>query len=87
MAATPREARATAPVALNADAGVTPIVAVDCEMVGVGPDGARSELARCAPTTTDGGSGPSKSEHTCGAKTTFTSIHSMVISCSSTFVT
>lgn len=49
VAATPREARAAAPVALSADAGVTPIVAVDCEMVGVGPDGVRSELARCAP--------------------------------------
>lgn len=49
MAATPREARTTAPAALSADAGVTPIVAVDCEMVGVGPDGVRSELARCAP--------------------------------------
>ena len=26
---------------------VTPVVAVDCEMVGVGPDGTRSSLARC----------------------------------------
>lgn len=27
--------------------GLTPVVAVDCEMVGVGPEGRRSSLARC----------------------------------------
>ena len=27
-------------------AGLTPVVAIDCEMVGVGPDGTRSALAR-----------------------------------------
>lgn len=35
-----------APQQVGARAGVTPVVAIDCEMVGVGPDGTRSALAR-----------------------------------------
>ena len=35
-------------------AGVTPIVALDCEMVGVGPDGTRSALARVAVVNAEG---------------------------------
>ena len=35
-----------APQQVGTRAGVTPVVAIDCEMVGVGPDGTRSALAR-----------------------------------------
>lgn len=35
-----------APEQVGSRAGVTPVVAIDCEMVGVGPNGARSALAR-----------------------------------------
>lgn len=34
------------PQQLGSKAGVTLVVAIDCEMVGVGPDGTRSALAR-----------------------------------------
>ena len=34
------------PAVLGNFEGVTPVVAVDCEMVGVGPTGERSALAR-----------------------------------------
>ena len=34
------------PAVLGSFEGVTPVVAVDCEMVGVGPTGERSVLAR-----------------------------------------
>lgn len=34
------------PQQMGSRAGVTPVVAIDCEMVGVGPDGTRSALAR-----------------------------------------
>ena len=37
------------PAQLSDVTGVTHVVAVDCEMVGVGPEGARSSLARCFP--------------------------------------
>ena len=37
-----------APQQLGRRAGLTPVVAIDCEMVGVGPDGSRSALARYA---------------------------------------
>jgi len=37
---------AKAPEALSDTQGVTPVLAVDCEMVGAGPEGARSLLAR-----------------------------------------
>lgn len=37
------------PEVLGSFEGVTPVVAVDCEMVGVGPTGERSALARCPP--------------------------------------
>ena len=42
------EDTAKAPEAIAATQGVTPVLAVDCEMVGAGPEGARSLLARCA---------------------------------------
>lgn len=35
-----------APEQIGARVGLTPVVALDCEMVGVGPDGIRSALAR-----------------------------------------
>ncbi len=35
------------PEQLGTQAGVTQVLAVDCEMVGVGPEGSRSALARC----------------------------------------
>ena len=47
-AAEPQEI-AKAPEAIAATQGVTPVLAVDCEMVGAGPEGARSLLARYAP--------------------------------------
>eukprot|EP00955_Chlamydomonas_euryale_P008765 93476-Chlamydomonas_euryale.AAC.1 len=34
--------------------GPTPVVAMDCEMVGVGPDGVRSALARVCLVNDDG---------------------------------
>ena len=37
---------AKAPEAIAGTQGVTPVLAVDCEMVGAGPEGARSLLAR-----------------------------------------
>lgn len=36
------------------DPGLTPIVALDCEMVGVGPEGKRSALARVALVNQEG---------------------------------
>lgn len=41
------EAAPKAPEPLADTQGVTPVLAVDCEMVGVGPEGKRSTLARC----------------------------------------
>lgn len=45
LAAVPQEA-AKAPEAISDTQGVTPVLAVDCEMVGAGPEGKRSLLAR-----------------------------------------
>lgn len=36
------------PASFPPPAGVTPVIGLDCEMVGVGPEGARSSLARVA---------------------------------------
>lgn len=44
--ASDRPAALKAPEPVGTRAGVTPVVAIDCEMVGVGPDGTRSALAR-----------------------------------------
>lgn len=44
-----------APQQVGTRAGVTPVVAIDCEMVGVGPDGTRSALARICMVNNDGG--------------------------------
>lgn len=44
-----------APQQVGTRAGVTPVVAIDCEMVGVGPDGTRSALARICVVNNDGG--------------------------------
>ena len=41
-----RPAALQTPQQVGSKAGVTPVVAIDCEMVGVGPDGTRSVLAR-----------------------------------------
>ena len=41
-----RPAALQTPQQVGSKAGVTPVVAIDCEMVGVGPDGTRSALAR-----------------------------------------
>ena len=35
------------PEARSLQEGLTPVIALDCEMVGVGPGGLRSSLARC----------------------------------------
>lgn len=43
-----RPAALKAPQQVGPRAGLTPVVALDCEMVGVGPDGTRSALARWA---------------------------------------
>ena len=40
---------ANQPKSLGSDMAPTKVVAMDCEMVGVGPGGTRSVLARCAP--------------------------------------
>ena len=37
------------PEAVGDAEGLTPVLALDCEMVGVGPEGSRSSLARCCP--------------------------------------
>ncbi len=37
------------PERVGAAEGPTPVLAVDCEMVGLGPNGQRSSLARCEP--------------------------------------
>lgn len=44
-----------APEQVGSRAGVTPVVAIDCEMVGVGPNGTRSALARICMVNNDGG--------------------------------
>ena len=45
-ASTPTSTTPARPDAVNSTAGATRILAIDCEMVGVGPGGARSSLAR-----------------------------------------
>ena len=47
-AAEPEEAT-KAPEAIADTQGLTPVLAVDCEMVGVGAEGSRSLLARWTP--------------------------------------
>lgn len=44
-----------APKQIGSRAGLTPVIALDCEMVGVGPDGIRSALARVCMVNNDGG--------------------------------
>ena len=46
--AEPHQAVPMRPQQLGDTEGLTPVLALDCEMVGVGPQGARSSLARCA---------------------------------------
>lgn len=41
------QAAAKRPEAVGDVKGLTPVLALDCEMVGVGPEGSRSTLARC----------------------------------------
>lgn len=60
------------PQALADTDEVTPVLAIDCEMVGVGPDGSRSALARCGPNTPCGDPGDllatAKPGRPCGAQ-------------------
>ena len=49
--ASDRPAALKAPQQIGRKAGLTPVVALDCEMVGVGPEGTRSALARCFSLT------------------------------------
>ena len=46
-AADPADAARARPERMGAAEGPTPVLAVDCEMVGLGPNGQRSSLARC----------------------------------------
>lgn len=39
---------------MGSNTGLTPLVALDCEMVGVGPGGVRSALARVAVVNAEG---------------------------------
>lgn len=52
--AEPSEAQHKRPQQLGDTEGLTPVLALDCEMVGVGPQGARSSLARCALPSSGG---------------------------------
>lgn len=45
--ADPADAARARPERMGAAEGPTPVLAVDCEMVGLGPNGQRSSLARC----------------------------------------
>ena len=54
------------PERMGAAEGPTPVLAVDCEMVGLGPNGQRSSLARCESLAARKGAGERRAACQCG---------------------